>query len=197
MEQEMSPLAQIRYRITLEQYLDFNRSVAEQNFKKQRRKSVLMGGVEMVVGALFLVSLLALEPQKQQQMPYFSLYLVLGFILILLGVYSVVFYKVIFPRQLVKSATKQYQKSEYLRGEIFVAFYEDHLFEESGTYSDSVNWDKTEGFRETPTMLQVMLSGTRCILIPKKQIAGQVNDLRELFLSVAQKYDLNYQKASV
>ena len=33
MEQEMSPLAQIRYRITLEQYLDFNRSVAEQNFK--------------------------------------------------------------------------------------------------------------------------------------------------------------------
>ena len=119
MEQEMSPLAQIRYRITLEQYLDFNRSVAEQNFKKQRRKSVLMGGVEMVVGALFLVSLLALEPQKQQQMPYFSLYLVLGFILILLGVYSVAFYKVIFPRQLVKSATKQYQKSEYLRGEIF------------------------------------------------------------------------------
>ena len=97
MEQEMSPLAQIRYRITLEQYLDFNRSIAEQNFKKQRRKSVLMGGVEMVVGALFLVSLLALEPQKQQQMPYFSLYLVLGFILILLGVYSVAFYKVIFP----------------------------------------------------------------------------------------------------
>ena len=75
--------------------------------------------------------------------------------------------------------------------------YEDHLFEESGTYSDSVNWEDTEGFRETPTMLQIMLKGTRCILIPKKQVPGRVNELRELFLNIAQQYDLDYKRETV
>lgn len=192
-----TPLAQIRYRISLEQYLDFNHSIAEQNFKAQRRKSVVMGTIEVIVGILFVISLLAQETQKRQQMNNFTLYLILGCVLIVLGLYSIIFYKLIFPRQLTKSATKQYNKSDYLRGEILVEMYEDHLFEESGTYSDSVNWEDTEGFRETPTMLQIMLKGTRCILIPKKQVPGRVNELRELFLNIAQQYDLDYKRETV
>ena len=63
-----SPLAQIRYHISLEQYLDFNFSVAEQNYKAQRRKSTIMGAIEIVVGVLFAVSLLMTEETKRQQM---------------------------------------------------------------------------------------------------------------------------------
>ena len=108
-----------------------------------------------------------------------------------------VFYQLIFPRQLKKSATKTYNKSDYLKGEILLEVYDDHLFEESGTYSDSIEWGNTKGFRETPTMLQIMLGETRCILIPKKQIPGRVNELREIFLDIANRYDLNYKRVSV
>ena len=197
MAESASPLAQVRYRISLEQYLDFNFSVAEQNYKAQRRKSTIMGIIEIAVGILFTLTLVMTEAEKRAQIGNFNLYLILGIVLVLLGLYSVVFYQVIFPKQLKKSATKTYNKSDYLKGEILLEVYEDHLFEESGTYSDSVAWGDTKGFRETPTMLQIMLGDTRCILIPKKQIPGRVNELREIFLDVAQKYDLNYKRVSV
>ena len=44
---------------------------------------------------------------------------------------------------------------------------------------------------------QIMLGETRCILIPKKQIPGRVNELREIFLDIANRYDLNYKRVSV
>lgn len=191
--EEQKPLQSIEYTITLDQFLDFNRSVAEENFHAQRKKSVVMGMIEICVGALFIIVLLA----QKNMVEHLALFLLLGGLLICFGAYSVIFYKIIFPRQLTSSATKQYQKSEYLRGNILVEFYNDRLFEQSGTYSDSINWDETEGFRETPTLLQVMLKDTRCILIPKTQVLGQVNELKELFQKISDVYSLPYKKVSV
>ncbi len=187
------PLQTIEYTITLEQFLDFNRSVAEENYHTQKKKSVAMGLVEIVIGILFIMVLIA-QKNVVENMAFF---LILGGLLVLFGAYSVIFYKVVFPKQLTASATKQYQKSEYLRGNILVQFYGDRLFEQSGTYSDSIEWENTEGFRETPTLLQVMLKDTRCILIPKTQVLGQVNELKEMFQKVSEVYNLPYKKVQV
>lgn len=187
------PLQTIEYTITLEQFLDFNRSVAEENYHTQKKKSVAMGLVEIIIGILFIMVLIA-QKNVVENMAFF---LILGGLLIVFGAYSVIFYKVVFPKQLTASATKQYQKSEYLRGNILVQFYGDRLFEQSGTYSDSIEWENTEGFRETPTLLQVMLKDTRCILIPKTQVLGQVNELKEMFQKVSEVYNLPYKKVQV
>ena len=152
-----------------------------------------MGLVEIVIGILFIMVLIA-QKNVVENMAFF---LILGGLLVLFGAYSVIFYKVVFPKQLTASATKQYQKSEYLRGNILVQFYGDRLFEQSGTYSDSIEWENTEGFRETPTLLQVMLKDTRCILIPKTQVLGQVNELKEMFQKVSEVYNLPYKKVQV
>lgn len=154
---------------------------------------MVMGVIEICVGALFIAVLLT----QKSKVEYFNLFLLMGALLICFGAYSVIFYKFVFPKQLTASATKQYQKSEYLRGNILVEFYNDRLFEQSGTYSDSINWEDTEGFRETPTLLQVMLKDTRCILIPKTQVLGQVNELKELFQKLSDVYNLPYKKAPV
>lgn len=187
------PLQTIEYKITLDQFLDFNRSVAEENYHDQKRKSVVMGLIEIVVGLLTIVVMLV----QKRVVDHLSLFITLSSLLIFFGAYSVIFYKLIFPKQLTSSATKQYQKSEYLRGDILVKFYGDRLFEQSGTYSDSIEWENTEGFRETPTLLQVMLKDTRCILIPKTQVLGQVNELKELFQKISEVYNLPYNKAPV
>ncbi len=187
------PLQTIEYNITLEQFLDFNRSVAEENYHAQKRKSVVMGVVEIIIGILFIMVLIA----QKNVVENLTLFLILGALLVLFGAYSVIFYKVVFPKQLTASATKQYQKSEYLRGNILVQFYGDRLFEQSGTYSDSIDWENTEGFRETPTLLQVMLKDTRCILIPKTQVLGQVNELKEMFQKISEVYNLPYKKVQV
>jgi hypothetical protein len=187
------PLQTIEYNITLEQFLDFNRSVAEENYHAQKRKSVVMGFVEIIIGILFIMVLIA----QKNVVENLTLFLILGALLVLFGAYSVIFYKVVFPKQLTASATKQYQKSEYLRGNILVQFYGDRLFEQSGTYSDSIDWENTEGFRETPTLLQVMLKDTRCILIPKTQVLGQVNELKEMFQKISEVYNLPYKKVQV
>jgi len=187
------PLQTIEYKITLEQFLDFNRSVAEENYHTQKRKSVVMGIIEIIVGLLFIAVLLT----QKRVVEHLNLFILLGSLLVFFGAYSVIFYKLIFPKQLTSSATKQYNKSEYLRGEILVKFYGDRLFEQSGTYSDSINWENTEGFRETPTLLQVMLKDTRCILIPKTQVLGQVNELKELFQKISDVYNLPYKKVQI
>ncbi len=187
------PLQTIEYNITLEQFLDFNRSVAEENYHAQKRKSVVMGVVEIIIGILFIMVLIA----QKNVVENLTLFLILGALLVLFGAYSVIFYKVVFPKQLTASATKQYQKSEYLRGNILVQFYGDRLFEQSGTYSDSIDWENTEGFRETSTLLQVMLKDTRCILIPKTQVLGQVNELKEMFQKISEVYNLPYKKVQV
>ena len=190
---EDNPVQTIEYNITLDQFLDFNRSVAEENYHTQKKKSVIMGCIEVVVGLLFIAVLLTQKSVVER----LNLFLALGVLLVFFGGYSVVFYKVIFPRQLTSSATKQYQKSDYLRGDILVKFYNDRLFEQSGSYSDTVNWEDTEGFRETPTLLQVILKDTRCILIPKTQVLSQVNDLKELFQKLSEVYNLPYKKVQI
>ena len=190
---EDNPVQTIEYNITLDQFLDFNRSVAEENYHTQKKKSVIIGCIEVVVGLLFIAVLLTQKSVVER----LNLFLALGVLLVFFGGYSVVFYKVIFPRQLTSSATKQYQKSDYLRGDILVKFYNDRLFEQSGSYSDTVNWEDTEGFRETPTLLQVILKDTRCILIPKTQVLSQVNDLKELFQKLSEVYNLPYKKVQI
>ena len=190
---EDNPVQTIEYNITLEQFLDFNRSVAEENYHAQKKKSVVMGCIEVIVGLLFIVVLLT----QKSMVDHLNLFLILGALLMFFGAYSIIFYKVVFPKQLTSSATKQYQKSDYLRGNILVKFYNDRLFEQSGSYSDTINWEDTEGFRETPTLLQVILKDTRCILIPKTQVLSQVNELKELFQKISKAYNLPYKKVQV
>ena len=82
------PLQTIEYTITLEQFLDFNRSVAEENYHTQKKKSVAMGLVEIVIGILFIMVLIA-QKNVVENMAFF---LILGGLLVLFGAYSVIFY---------------------------------------------------------------------------------------------------------
>lgn len=188
-QQADGPVRELRYQISREDYLDFNFSLADEDFHKQRRRSTLMGMVELVIGVLFLVVLLA-----QGGTNNFALYLILDILLLLFGAYSVVFYKLIFPKQLNKAANKQYDKNEYLHNTIELDLYEDRLLERSGDYENMMGWDEIYGFKETENLLMVMLTQKRCILIPKGQVAGQEDWIRGFFAQKAEEFHLANKK---
>ena len=84
---EDNPVQTIEYNITLEQFLDFNRSVAEENYHAQKKKSVVMGCIEVIVGLLFIVVLLT----QKSMVDHLNLFLILGALLMFFGAYSIIF----------------------------------------------------------------------------------------------------------
>ncbi len=187
METQREPLESYSYQITQEEYVGFNFELAEQSFAKQKKKAMIMGCIEIAAALLFLITLI-MQPQEKNQ----TLYLALDVLLLVFGLYSVVFYRIVFPRQLQKAAVKQYEKNEYLQNRIQVDFYEDEVFEKSGDYENTLPYEELHGFEETDTLFKVMLTKTRCILMPKPEIEDHER-LRQLFAELAEKWELPFQ----
>ena len=187
MEMEQQPIKTLSYRISLKEYLAFNFELAEQNFAKQKKKTMIMGTIEIVAAVLFLVTLL-IQPGETNQ----TLYLLLDLLLLAFGIYSLVFYRYFFPRQLRKAAEKQYCSNDYLQHQLQVIFYPDAVYEQSGDYENTIPYQELYGFEETDTLLKVMLTKERCILIPKDEVAQDQQELRDLFQELSQKWNLQW-----
>lgn len=176
-------ILEINYKIPLEDYLNFNFLTVNQTFKKQKKKAMILGTIELVMGILFLVSTLAM----QGKIDLFIMILNIG--LILMGLYSISFYKYFFPKSLKKSAMKQYEKNEYLQNTIHLGFYADKFVEQADDYSNDVFWEDIHSFRKSENLLMIMMSENRCVIIPKNQIPHELSEMEELFEVVSSKFN--------
>lgn len=182
-EKQQDAILEIKYKIPLEDYLDFNFLTVNQTFKKQKKKAFILGSIELVMGIIFLVSTIAM----QGKIDLFIMILNIG--LILMGLYSISFYKYFFPKSLKKSATAQYHKNEYLRNTIHLSFYASKFVEQADDYCNDVFWEDVHSFRKSENLLMIMLSENRCVIIPKKQIPQELNEMQELFEVVSSKFN--------
>jgi len=137
------------------------------------------------VGILLLIAMIF-------QNNFESIVIVLDIFLIAIGSYSVVFYKLIFPRSLKKSATKQYNSRDYLKNEISLDFYPDKLVENSHDGLTEVFWSDIYGFKIAKDIYMIMLSEKRCIIVPKAQIEEKSYELEAFFESVSKEFDKKY-----
>ncbi|MEG2295576.1 MAG: YcxB family protein [Oscillospiraceae bacterium] len=176
-------ILEIAYKIPLEDYLDFNFLTVNQTFKKQKKKAIVLGSIELVMGILFLITTVAM----QGKIDFFIMLLNVG--LILMGFYSISFYKYFFPKSLKKSATIQYEKNEYLKNTIHLDFYGNKFVERADDYVNDVFWEDIHSLRKSEKLLMIMMSENRCVIIPKKQIPDTLCQMEELFEVVSSKFN--------
>ena len=91
-------------------------------------------------------------------------------VLILLGIYGMLFYRYVFPSRLKKAAKKQYAGNPYLQNEVEFRFFEDAFREISAETDNTVDWEEVQRILYTDHLIVLMLANRRCVIIPRTSI---------------------------
>ncbi len=184
------PIFNLKYRISEEEYLYYNHLYASEEFRDKRKKANRTGIMELVIGIALILVVLFTELGKQNK-GLFSIVAAMG---IGLGTYSLLFYKVIFPKSLTKSAKGYYQKSKYLTNEIELNFYNNRLEEKSVETENTYKWHEIESFAKSEKLYFITIKGKRSILIPKNALGDDKYILEEFFKTLSEKYEKEYKE---
>lgn len=177
------PLFSLKFRIPLEDYIQFHLVMGAESVKKGRKKTVLIGWVELVFGVVFLAALLA------QQIEGSGFFYVVVAIMILMGLYSILYYRYFYKKSLRRVLTKQHAATPYLQSDILLDFYEDKLTEHVGEQKADTPWESIHEIKSTDSLFLVMLDTKRCLLIPKDQLSPEeLEKLETLLEDVSKKY---------
>lgn len=182
-EQALPKLFTLCFRIPMEDYYNFHVIMGTENAKKSKRKTVLLGWVELIFGLGFLVSLLT--TQTQGGLFYYFLIAVM----IVMGLYGILFYRFFYPRSMRRAVTRQYEKTPYLQNEVEIDFYANRLIEHVQDKEAVTFWHSIKELRETDALYMVMIENNRCLLIPKSQVGEQKEALESLLRDVCANFE--------
>ena len=184
------PIFNLKYKISEEEYLYYNHLYASEEFRGKRKKANRTGILELVIGTALILFVLFTEMGKQNR-GLFSILAAMGFGL---GIYSLLFYKVIFPNSLTKAAKGHYQKSKYLTNEIELLFYNNRLEEKAVETENTYKWNEIESFAKSEKLYFITIKGQRSILIPKNALGDDKYILEEFFETISKKYSKEYKE---
>ena len=178
-----SPLFSLTFKIPLEDYIRFHLIIGAENEKKGRKKTVLLGWAEFVIGVLLLISLFASDTKSG-----LFFYIMIA-VMILMGLYSITYYRFFYQKSLEKVLAKQHASTPYLQSDITIDLYEDKLTEHVGESQADTPWNAIHEIKSTDALLLIMLDTKRCLLIPKSRIStDELERLESLLEEVSKKY---------
>lgn len=181
---QQEALFTLKHQIDFDSYLEFNHLMVEDMAAVKKKRTMIMGLIELVVGLLFLCGSL-FTGQKTSW-----LYPILAVVLVVMGSYGLLFYRFIFPAQLKKAAGKQYQKNEYLQHEVELHFFEDNFREIAAGTDNIVEWSEVERVKYTDSLIVMILSSQRCVIIPKTSIRNFDTDFLKYLERQIQRYEI-------
>ena len=146
----------------------------------------IFGALEILVGILLLCSCFF------SQGPVHALYYVMGFSLPVVGVFSLCYHTLIFPKQMKKSIEKTYRESDYFAGELTVKLFDDRAEEQSGHLSGSAKWKDISQVVESERNLLIMMPGGRGIILPKEALGEEAEAVSEFLKAVCKKNEKQY-----
>lgn len=178
-----SPLFSFTFRIPLEDYIRFHLVIGAENEKKGRKKTVLLGWVEFVIGVLLLISLFVSDTESG-----LFFYFMIA-VMILMGLYSITYYRFFYRKSLEKVLAKQHASTPYLQSDLTIDLYEDKLTEHVEDKQADTPWNAIHEIKSTDALLLLMLDTKRCLLIPKSQLSSvELEKLESLLDEVSEKY---------
>lgn len=178
-----SPLFSLTFRIPLEDYIRFHLVIGAENEKKGRKKTVLLGWAEFVIGVLLLISLFV-SGTESGLFFYFMIA-----VMILMGLYSITYYRFFYRKSLEKVLAKQHASTPYLQSDLTIDLYEDKLTEHVEDQQADTPWSAIHEIKSTDALLLLMLDTKRCLLIPKSQLStAELEKLESLLDEVSKKY---------
>ena len=182
------PIFNLKYRISEEEYVYYNELYASESFRGKKKKANFTGILEFCTGIAIIIFVFFSDFANKQ------LIAVLASLLIGLGVYSLLFYRVIFPKSLRKSAIGYYNKSKYMTNEIELKFYNNRMEEKSAETENTYRWNEVESFAKSEKLYFITIKGQRSILISKSSLGDDKYILEEFFETVSKKYGKPYKE---
>lgn len=170
----------LRYNISADEFCDFQWLLGKKQFDKSIKRNTILGGIEIGLGVVYLISLVISSMTGNAiggMTPYVMSLLIIG-----LGVYSLVYYRGMFNKRFYKMLKAQYEKTPYLKNEIVVDFYPNHVTEYFDEAPSDSYFYKMAGVRENERFFIVFLEERRCLLVPKAAITPEQVEALSAFL---------------
>ncbi|MCI8648617.1 MAG: YcxB family protein [Anaerotruncus sp.] len=182
----------LRYRIGLEDYFQFHKITGAPVIAKNKKKFTLIGGFEVLFGAGFLIYLLVMGENLKQQRNI-GISILLAVLMLAMGLYSLTFYRYFYEGALRRTLKKQCAKTPYLQNEICVDLYPNKFVEYNEGKEYENFWRDIFEVRVSDTLFMVMLTATRCLLVPKNSIPEQVEEFDQFLGKIC----TNFEKRKV
>lgn len=156
---------ELNYKLTEEDYLDFNLFHAKNSPAVQKQVTMQRIFVPVLYIVLAFLAFMFLD------MPSF---LVLFVLFLIMGISWVIFYPAYFYRLIKRNATKMMRegKNEGVLGAHTMIFTEDGLREISPNSEMSVSWSGIENFGDGPAGFYLYNSGLSALIIPKRELVN-------------------------
>ncbi|MGL5973005.1 MAG: hypothetical protein ACRCZK_04785 [Oscillospiraceae bacterium] len=172
-------LYSFNYKITLEEYKEFNSEIAVKSIDKSMKKAKILGIIQIVIAVFYLVSFFI----DREQMSL--IYSVLAVIVLFVGIFGVFLYPKVFAKKLNKVVTKVYNEIDYFKNDISLEFYEDYVFEQNSEYKIKKQYSEIVFVDQSDNILAFLFDKNKmggAIIIPKISIDDNIKDDFYIFI---------------
>lgn len=155
---------ELKYSLTIDDYYMFNLIVFDEAMRVKRQKQTAVGIISVLVAAIVL-STFFITSEFQ------VLFLSLSILLTIFGIYSILFYPIIFPKQLKKAVEKKYDDSDLENEEIFLQIHDGGFTEHSGTNDVTVTnvvWKDVDIIYISDFYVVLIVDSLQGVLIPSR-----------------------------
>lgn len=163
-----SPIFKISYDISNINYRDVNRMIFNNFITNKRKKGYITGSI-LIVMSIFLVTQTYLLKRYDQ----YILDFLIGFIFIT-GVFDIIFYKYILPKNLDKQSIKSYDLTRFSTGSIVLNFFEDYIIENSKEGEKIFEFDSISEKFENNDSLVFITDKKELIIIDKSKVSDEL-----------------------
>ena len=176
----------LNFRLSFENYYEYNRVYSKISIGS-RISAIFKAGIFMaVVGVAILACFFAGMLTKTAS-------LLLGGIVFAVGIYMILFAKLIYNHRLKKEVRRKYRTSDYFNVERTVEFLDTQflVYSENDEYRGDYEEDIKE-FIETENLFLIMVRGRRGVIIPKKAVDER--EVGMLIRKIAEDYDIGRRR---
>ena len=176
----------LNFKLSFENYYEYNRVYSKisvgRNIDAIFKAGIFMAIVGAVILACFFAGLLTKTTS-----------LFLGSVLCAVGVFAIIYAKLIFNHRLKKEVFRKYRTNNYFDVERTVEFLDTQFlaYSENDEYRGDYDEDIKE-FIETENLFLIMVRGRRGVIIPKDSV--NENEVRSTIRRIAEEYEIGRRR---
>lgn len=174
--QGAAPLLRLKFAITPEVYEACSVMLGERAKARAMPRSIAIGCVFVAGAAGFLAYLYLYLRQPE------GLLVFLSFLLLLLGVYNLLYYPFLFSPLLLRSSRAAYRRSTYLAGQTALSFFDDYIEESSPRGTNRIQWTAVQAVYREPLYYLLRLTPNTGVIVPMSALEDASRQALEALL---------------
>lgn len=165
-----------QYKLSLEEFREYNMAVSKDNIEADKKRKRIYGIICLLGAVAFAVMTYLNWADSYARQTY----IVATVLLTILGLYTVLFYKLFFEKQLEKGSQKYYDNSVYLQNPITQGFYEDGILEKAAPRDGFFTWDKFNRAWRSENLFYLEFNLANQLMLPIRTINEAGYNVEEL-----------------